>query len=121
MKQEIRKYIAGLVVWFAVANLLYFNNINIVGHDCDKIPGWLPIWIPFTFGIRSLFPYTIEVSTTDLGRFLRGEAEWFCSQNYAFSEIGYCYFVLFPVVIFTGSFFLYKWAFNKGNSVTTSK
>ena len=121
MKQESRKYIAGLVVWFAIANLLYFDNIKAVGPDCDKIPGWLPFWIPFTFGVRSVFPYTIEVITTDYGRYIRGEAEWICSQIYSFSEIGYCYFVLFPIVIFSGGYFLYKWAFKKSNSVTTGK
>lgn len=121
MKLEHRKYIAAHIVWFVIANLLYFSNIKEVAHQCTEMPGWLPLWVPFTLGIKELFPYAIQTYSSDVGAMLRGEGEWLCHQNFLFDEVGYGYFVLIPVFIVVGGYFLYKWAFNKSNSVTTTE
>lgn len=121
MKQKHRKYVAVLVIWFVIANLLYFSNIKEMAHPCSEMPGWLPLWVPFTFGIKELFPYAIQTYSSDVLTMLRSEGEWFCNQSFLFDEIGYGYFVLMPIAIVVAGYFLYKWAFNTSNSVTTSE
>jgi len=116
MKQEHRKYVAALIAWFAIANLLYFSNIKEVAHGCNEITGWLSLWIPFTFGIKEIFPYAIDTHTSGLSYL-----SYFCSQNFLFDEIGYGYFLLMPVAVVVGSCYIYKWAFNKSSSATTVK
>jgi hypothetical protein len=120
MKQKYRRFVAALVIWFVIANLLYFSTSR-VASPCNELPGWLPLWVPFTFGIKELFPYYTARHVPSLESRLKEGAEYFCYQDFLFDEVGYAYFVLAPVAIVVAGYFLYQWAFKKSNNALTAE
>jgi hypothetical protein len=118
MKQEHRKFVAMLVVWFVIANLLYFSTKE-VASSCNELPRWLPYWVPFTFGIKELFPFFIARHVPSFESMRLGSD--YCYQDFLFDEVGYAYFLLMPVAIVVAGYFLYQWAFKTRIDVTIDK
>ncbi len=114
MKQEYRKIAVLVVVWIVIASMLYFSNIKQVSHECHEISGWLSLWNYFTFGVAELFPYKIEIISSNISQILKGE--FYCSEKFEFYDIGYIYFIFTPVIISAAAIFSYKWIKRPNNA-----
>lgn len=114
LQRSYRILAAISVIWMVIANLLYFDAIKLAMHECSLQPNWIKFWQMFTLGIDGLFPYD-----TILGDPGFGSGPFICIRAYYFDGVGYAYFLIGPIAILVGAYFLYQWAMKQSSSATT--